>query len=259
MSNAVPVFADPSPRVRLVPVDRPWDWLAAGWRDLWRAPRVSLAYGLAVALASIALALALWLTGYVWLLLPLTGGFFLVAPLIAVGLYEVSRRLARGEDPTLADALAAVRRNPAQIANIGVVLLVIHLVWIRLAMLLFALFFEGRNPHWGTIVQTLFFSEASVPFLVVGGALGFVLAALTFAVSAISIPMLLDRDVNAFVAIATSVVAVQRNWKPMALWAALIVVFIGVGLVPIFCGLVVVLPLIGHASWHAYRDLVEPD
>ncbi len=257
MSDAVPVFADPSPRVRLVAVDRPWEWLAAGWRDLNRAPGVSLAYGLVIALASVALAIALFLAGYVWVLLPLTGGFFLVAPLIAVGLYEASRQLERGVDPTLADALAAVRRNPAQIANLGVMLLVIHLVWIRVALLLFALFFEGRNPGWGTILDTLFFSEASAPFLIVGGAIGFAFAATTFAVSAVSIPMLLDRDVNAFVAVATSAVAVQRNWKPMALWAALIVGFVGVGIATFFVGLVVVLPLIGHASWHAYRDLVD--
>jgi uncharacterized membrane protein len=257
MSDAVPVFADPSPRVRLVAVDRPWAWLAAGWRDLCRAPGVSLVYGLAVALASVALALALFFAGYVWMLLPLTGGFFLLAPLIAVGLYEASRRLERGEDPTLAGALAAVRRNPAQIANIGVMLLVIHLVWIRVAMLLFALFFEGRNPGLGTLLPQLF-SEAGLPLLLVGGAIGFAFAAITFAVSAVSIPMLLDRDVNAFVAVATSAVAVQRNWKPMALWAALIVVFVGVGIAMLFVGLVVVLPLIGHATWHAYRDLVEP-
>ena len=258
MTEIVPVFADPGPRIRLVSVDRPWAWLAAGWRDYASALPVSLAYGVAIAVASLALVGALFLADFLWLLLPMTAGFFLVAPLLAVGLYETSRRLGAGEQVGLAEAVGAWRRNGAQLANLGVVLLLIHLIWIRIATLLFALFFEGMHPHWGNLADTILFSPVSLPFLAVGAAVGFVLAALVFAISAVSIPMLLDRDVNVFVAIATSVQAVRVNWKPMALWAALIVVFTAVGLAAFLVGVAVVLPLVGHATWHAYRDVVAP-
>lgn len=101
------------------------------------------------------------------------------------------------------------------------------------------------------------FSPTALPFLIVGTVLGAILAALVFAISAISIPMLLDkRDCTVWVAIATSWVAVRANWKPMALWAALIVAFTGFGMVPFFLGLAITMPLIGHATWHAYKDLV---
>ena len=140
----------------------------------------------------------------------------------------------------------------------GVVLMLLHLAWVRVATLLFALFFDGAHPTWGTIIDTVFFSRASLPFLATGCAVGFALACAAFALGAVSIPMLLDRDAGVFASIATSVAAVRHNWRPMALWAALIVVFTAAGMATLFVGLAVAMPLIGHATWHAYRDLVAP-
>ncbi len=257
MSEAVPVFTVPGPRVRKVPIDRAWNWLAAGWNDLWRAPTVSFAYGVALVVVSFALSLGLWLIGWFWLVLPLAAGFMFVAPLVAIGLYETSRRLAMGLDVSLADLLQAGRNNRPQIAYMGVVLLLFNLAWVRLATLLFALFFHDQNPTWDNFLETLLFSSVSLPFLIVGTAVGAVLAAIVFAISAVSLPMLMDREVNVFTAIATSVTAVQVNLKAMALWAALIVVFTGLGLATFYLGLAIALPLIGHATWHAYKDLVE--
>ena len=258
MSDTVSVFGPVQPRVRKVDLDRPWFWLAAGWSDLLRAPKVSLAYGAALVVLSLLIGLGLWLGGAFYLLLPLTAGFSFVAPLLAVGLYETSRLLAQGRTPTLALALAAYRRNAGQLAQLGLALALLHLFWVRVATLLYAVFFEAQAPALPQLADLLL-SPAALPFLIVGGVIGFFLAALAFALAAVSIPMLIDRDVGVFAAIATSVVAVAENVRPMALWAALIAFFTALGLATFFLGLAIVLPLIAHATWHAYRDLVVAD
>ena len=246
------------PRVRLVATDRPWVWLTAGWRDMQATRSVALAYGGALTLAGWVLALLLFEAGTPWAILPATAGFFLVAPLLAAGLYETSRLRQLGQSPTLADAWAGVRRNGPQLAFMGVVLLLIHLVWVRIAGLLFAVFF-GLNfsPTLADLPFALLRHEDFLPFLVIGTGFGFILAAATFAVSAVSIPMLVDRpEITALEAVTVSIQAVLENWRAMALWAGLIVLFTGLALIPFFLGLVVVLPLIGHATWHAYKDVV---
>ncbi|MBL8696846.1 MAG: DUF2189 domain-containing protein [Alphaproteobacteria bacterium] len=244
------------PLIRRVEIDRPWLWLAKGWADMLAAPRISIAYGALIAAISVAIVAALFLMDMPYFTLPMAAGFFLVAPLVAVGLYETSRRLEAGEPVTLAAALAAILRNRAQLANLGIVLMLINLAWVRIATLLFALFFQGAHPTWGSIIDTIFFSPVSIPFLATGTVVGLCLAVCAFSLGAVSIPMLLDRDVNVFVAVMTSISAVRHNWRPMALWAALIVVFTAAGMATFFIGLAVVMPLIGHATWHAYRDVV---
>lgn len=257
MSETVPVFLSPTPHVRRVPVDRAWTWLALGWNDLLQAPRISLAYGVILVAISIALTLGLILAELIYLLLPLAAGFALVAPMLAVGLYEISRCRQEGRTATLGDALGAWRRNASQIALMGLVLMLLHLAWVRIATLLFALFFQDAGPTLDRLVDALLFSSASLPFLVAGTAIGAALATVVFAISVVSIPMLLDRDAGVLVAIATSLAVVRVNPAAMALWAALIVAFTVLGFVSLYLGLVVVLPLLGHASWHAYKDLVE--
>lgn len=255
--EAIEVFAHAAPRIRRVAVDRPWAWLAAGWRDVTAAPRVSLAYGALIVVITYLLLFLLLQAGVFWLVLPLTAGFFFTAPLLAVGLYETSRRLAAREPVSLARALAAYRRNGTQLSFMGVMLGLLHLGWIRLALLLFAVFFGvGFNPSWETLVIKLM-APSAIPFWIAGSAVGAVLAALVFAISAVSIPMLLDRDVNVFVAVATSFAVVRENWPAMTLWAGLIVALTLFGVIPFFLGLTVTMPLVGHATWHAYKDLVE--
>lgn len=258
MAEAVPVFTTTPPRVRRIDLDRPWSWLAAGWRDLCRAPRVSLAYGVLFALAGYAITFGLWWADLVYLVLPMVCGFLIVGPLLAVGLYEVSRRLEIGEPVSLKDAVTAWRRNGGQIGLTGIVLLLLLFAWIRLAALLFMLFFGLEPPPLADLFAQTFLNPDALPFLIVGTIIGAVLAAFAFAISATSIPFLLDRpDSNVFTAIATSVTAVKENAGPMLFWAILVVGFAGAGLVTFYLGLIVTLPLIGHATWHAYRDLVE--
>lgn len=257
MTELVAVFPSPGPQVRRVPLDRPWVWMARGWSDLLRRPALSLAVGAAVAAVGIGLKIATWFAGAIYLLLPLTAGFFFVAPLIAVGLYEISRRLGGGEAIGGRDVLLAWRRNTSQIALMGLILMLAHLVWVRVATLLFALFFAGATPSFERLLDALIFSPVSISFLVTGSAVGLVLGSIIFAISVISLPMLIDRDVGVITAMATSLTAVRTNLPAMALWAALIVGFTAAGFATFYLGLIVVLPLLGHASWHAYKDLVE--
>jgi uncharacterized membrane protein len=146
MAEAVPVFTTDSPRVRKIELDRPWQWLAAGWRDLSRAPFISLSYGVIFAAVGYALTLGLWLGGLTYLVLPMVCGFIIVGPLMAVGLYEVSRRLENGEPVSLGDALLAWRRNAGQIGLLGIALMLFLFAWIRIAALLFMLFYGLAPP-----------------------------------------------------------------------------------------------------------------
>ena len=242
--------------VQRVGIDQPWEWLSAGWQDFRRTPGVSLTYGVAFVAVSFLLTLGLWLVDLFYLVLPLAAGFMFVGPVVAVGLYEVSRRVERGQVVTLHGALTAWRANPGPIATMGLVLMLFLLAWIRLAFLIFALFFGTTPPSWEHLVTTLLFTTDGIPFLIVGIAVGGALAAVVFAMSAVALPALLDRDIGALSAVATSVAAVLQNWRVMIGWGALIVLFTAAGLVTFYVGLAVALPLVGHASWHAYRGLV---
>lgn len=257
MSETQNAPARPRLRVRRVATDRPWMWLAAGWQDMRAHPHISGAYGAALVIFGWFLALLMFEFGLSWAILPAVAGFLIVSPLLAAGLYEVSRRRERGEAVSLHDAVGGFRRNGSQIAMIGAVLAVINLIWIRIAGLIFALFF-GLNftPSLAELPFRMMQSEALPGFLLVGTGFGFVLASATFAACVVSIPMLVDRDITFLEAISVSIQAVVENPRAMALWAGLIVVFTGLALVPFFLGLVIAMPLIGHATWHAYRDLV---
>lgn len=246
--------------IRQVPMDAPWDWLAAGWRDLWRTPSISLGYGAVFALAAFVIAAGLTRIGWASLMLALGGGFVLMGPLAAVGLYEASRRLESGEAVTLPAVLSAGRRAPGQLAFFGVVLAFVFFVWLELAFLLFMLFMGTRGlPPPSEFVPTLLFTPHGLGLLIVGTLVGGILATIVFAISAISVPLMMTHRVDAVTAMATSVEAVVANPKPMALWAVLIAAGMALGLATLCLGLIVVFPLIGHATWHAYRSLIiEP-
>ncbi|OYW50088.1 MAG: hypothetical protein B7Z30_18220 [Rhizobiales bacterium 12-68-15] len=140
----------------------------------------------------------------------------------------------------------------------GAALLLLHLFWVRIAGLLFAVFFGlGFSPAIETLPMALLRSDQLLPFLIVGTGFGFALACVAFAMSVVAIPMIVDRDISVVEAIVTSFRVTLLNWRAMALWAGLIVVFTAMALVPFFLGLALVLPLVGHATWHAYRDLVR--
>ncbi len=246
--------------VAIVPVafDAPWLWLAAGWRDLWTKPNISLAYGLAFAVAAVLLTLLLAVADLQAVVLPLAGGFTLVAPLAAVGLYEMSRRLEKGEPVGWGDVLTAWKRARGQLPFFGGILAFAFFVWQQLALLLFMLFWGNNGiPPPSTFIPTLLFSPHGLLLLVVGTLIGGMLAAVVFSISVISVPLLLTEQLDAVTAIKTSLAAIATNPRPLALWAALIAGFMALGIATLSVGLVVAFPLIGHATWHAYRAMVR--
>ncbi len=249
-------IAGETPEPHAVPFDAPWMWLAAGWRDLWTAPAVGLTYGATFAAAAVALAILLWGYGAHALFPAFAGGFLLVAPFLAMGLYDASRRIAAGEPATLGTAAAAAFHAKGQAAFFGVALMIVFLVWLQLAFVLLMLFLGGRGlPPPSEILPTMLFTSPGLGLLIVGSSVGGLLAALVFAMSAIAVPMLLEERLDAVTAMRASTNAVRLNIKPMALWAALIAVMIAAGFATLLVGLALAFPLIGHATWHAYRHI----
>jgi uncharacterized membrane protein len=251
-------FAAPAYAIREVPFDAPYSWLAAGWRDMWRVPRISLTYGATFAVAGFLLAVGLTQVGLQSLILVLAGGFILVGPMIAAGLYETSRRLEESEPVSLASTFRAGFFGGGQLVYMGLLLMLIYLAWVEIALLLFMLF-QGTNPMppLEAFVPNLLFTLPGLGLLIVGTAVGMALAATVFAVSAVAVPLLMVERVDVVTAALTSVTACRKNPKAMALWAALIVGAMLFGFVTLFFGLVIMFPLIGHATWHAFRDLIE--
>ncbi len=246
------------PVVRKVDMEQPWTWLAAGWRDLWRSPGISLLYGLAVTVASFAMTGALLAFDLFPLVLPMAAGFMLIGPMLAVGLYEKSRRLEANQPILARDVIFVATASPTQLAFIGALLTFFILAWIRVATLLFAVFYGADYPPLSEFVPTLLFTPRGLIFLAIGSAAGGVLAFIAFAVSAISVPMLMVRDLDAITAMLTSVQVVRQNFKVMLLWAWLIALITGFGIAFGYLGLIVTFPLVGHATWHAYRAMIEP-
>lgn len=232
-------------------------WLALGWRDLMSAPRASLAYGAAITAISILIVATLNEIERLPLLLPMLAGFALVCPWFAVGLYAISRALGAGRPVSLRTIAETVRSNRDQIALMGVLLMLIHIVWVRVATLLFALSFDAYPDGLPGLIDLLLRSRDGFVFLVVGSAIGAVFAATTFAMAVVALPILVDRDISVVDAVNISVAAVAANPVAMALWAGIIAGTTVLSFVTGFLGLIVTMPLLGYASWHAYRDLVS--
>src|SRR6185295_4252279 len=215
--------AMPGVTIEKVAFDAPWSWLASGWRDMWIVPRISLSYGAAFALLSMGLTVGLSVASLQSLVLALAGGFLLIGPIAAVGLYETSRRLENGQTVAFSDVVRAGFSAPGQLGFFGAILAFLYLAWLQVAFLLFMLFLgSGGLPPPSEFVPTLLFTARGLGLLVMGTATGCVLALITFAISAISVPLLLTRRADAMTAIAASLTAVLVNLKPMALWAAIV-------------------------------------
>lgn len=222
-------------------------WLRRGWRDLRAAPRQSLCYGAAVVVASYAASLIAWKLGGVWLLLAMASGFLLVGPLMAIGVYEISRQLERGTRPTLAEGVRETRQHVGNALVYAIVVLVVFLVWARAASMVHVFFPMETNHSWRDMV----------PFLGIGSAVGAIFASIIFAASAFSLPMIADRRTDTVTAVVTSVNAVLRNKVPMIVWAATVVGCILLGFLTAFLGLAVLVPLLGHATYHGYRETID--
>ncbi len=244
-------------RVNTVSIDDTFKWLGAGWRDFKRSGITSLAYGGVFVLAGLVLTVGLYLSGFEYLIAPLTAGFLLVGPALTVGFYTISRDLEAGVKPTLGRALTAWRVNPIHLLGMGLGLVLFLIIWVRLAVMTFAVSFPHTNLNIQSMVNTALFTADGLVFLAIGTVIGSVMAAIAFAVSVFSLPLMLDRKADIIQALVISVVAVIMNFRVMVVWAALVVVFTFAGFFTLYIGLAVSLPLIGHASWHAYRAVIK--
>jgi uncharacterized membrane protein len=242
-ADALPFVAPCRP----IGLSAPLGWLTAGWRDLRAAGAASLAYGVALALLSYVIAWATWQFGTLGLYAGLATGFVFVGPILAVGLYSLSRQLEAGGAPDLQRSFRDARRPIRDLLVLGVVLLVVLLVWARAVAMVHI--FAPVEPD--TPLLDL------LPFIAVGIAVGGIFAAIIFAATAFALPMVLDRDADAITAALSSANAVLRNKPAALLWGALIAGLVLIGFATAFLAFVVIFPLLGHATWHAYRQAID--
>jgi uncharacterized membrane protein len=245
---------------RIGPADL-MDALAKGWADFSALP--THAVFLCIVYPVIGILLASLTLGYsiLPLLFPLAAGFALLGPLAAIGIYELSRRREAGLDATATDAIEVLRsRSIGAIVALGAMLMVIFLIWMATAHAIYvANFGYGRPASISEFARGVLGTPAGWNLIIIGNAVGFLFALVVLTISVISFPLLLDRDVGAAVAISTSVRAVLANPVTMALWGLIVAALLFIGSLPLFLGLPVVLPVLGHATWHLYRKVVVSD
>jgi uncharacterized membrane protein len=243
-------------RRRHLPWTAAFGWLGAGWRDLLDRPGPSLAYGFAVFVVSLAIVWGLFALGLDYILFPALAGFMVMGPLIAIGLYAKSQAIEAGRPFSLSSMLFVKARAGGQVLFIGVILTLLMLLWMRAAVIVYALFF-GLRPFPGLdhVAEMLFTTPTGWAMLLVGSVVGGLFAAFSFAISTFSVPMLLDQDVDAFTAMGTSISMVFRNLPVMFTWGVIVLALFLVSVVTGLLGLIVVFPLLGHATWHSYKAI----
>ena len=230
----------------------PLRWLASGWRDFSRCPGIGLFYGACfMAMGWLLITAFEHAPAYV---LALPAGFLLMGPFLCLGLYQASRRQGRGETPDLGDSLMAWDQRTGTLAIFGFVLLVLEMLWGQACLIVFAVSFDGIPDFKGSLLALA--RPENLPFIAAYLALGALFAGLIFAVSVVSIPMILDRRTDAISAGLTSLRLVLGQPGVMLLWGALISGIVVLAMLPWFAGLLVAGPVLGHASWHAYREAV---
>lgn len=247
------------PVVRRVSVADIAEALILGLRDFQAYPLYGLALGGLYAAGGTMIVLCLTYFGMVYFAYPLAAGFALLGPFVAIGLYEISRRRERGEPVSMAAIWSAIRSR-GEIGWMAFVTLFFFVVWMYQVRLLIALLL-GLNASFaslGEFITAVFTTNEGLLFLALGNLDGAALSLILFSLTVVSFPLLLERDVDFVTAMVTSVRAVVTSPLPMIGWAGVIVVLLIVSAIPWFLGLVVTLPVLGHATWHLYRKIVVP-
>lgn len=231
--------------------------LALGWQDFRRAPTLGLIFAGVYVLGGWLILWAMTAQGQIWWTLPASAGFPILGPFIACGFYEISRRLEAGEALTPAAVFGVIfRQKDRQIPSIAAVVVVFFLFWNFLAHMIFALFLGRATMTNITSSLAVFTTPEGLAMLAVGTVVGAVFATLLFSLTVVSLPMLLDREVDFVTAMLTSLALVQENPRVMLSWGALIAAVLFVAMLPWFLGLFLALPVLGHASWHLYRRAI---
>ena len=247
-------------RVRRISVSDLFDALKRGVDDFMVKP--SHIVFLCMIYPIMGVVLAAWTSGNnaLPLLFPLVSGFALIGPFAALGLYEISRRREAGLEPSWNDAFE-VRNSPAlpSIAAVGVMLLAIFVTWLLTAQFFYTQIFGPTPPQSiSSFFNQIFATGQGWTLIILGHAIGFVFAVVVLCTTVVAFPLLLDRDVGAYEAIHTSVRVVMANPVAMAVWGLMVAVALILGSLPLLAGLAVVLPILGHATWHLYRKVIEP-
>jgi uncharacterized membrane protein len=242
--------------VNKITISEPLTWLKKGWEDFSKARSYSLRYAAFFVVISSLITYFTIATDNHFLLIFLFSGFFIVAPSVGIGLYQMSSFMERGEPLKSCNAWEAFKQNQGQISMVTGGFLIILQLWVSMNFVLFALLYMGISPPLDNFFSSLYFSEEGRFFALASVTLGFLFALWAFSISVVTVPMLIDRKVDGFTAIRFSVKSVLNNFWPMMLWALLIVTIVGIGMLTFYIGLLIALPLIGHASWHAYKALV---
>lgn len=235
------------------------DALVKGVDDFLAKPSHLVFLGLIYPLFGLGLWAVTFTSNALPLLYPLASGFALIGPFAAIGLYEISRQRELGEEASWLRAFG-VLRSPSipSILALGITLMVIFLVWLTTARMLYEWLFGPLAPQsYAQFVNEILTTPRGLALIVLGNALGFVFAVVVLSISVISFPMLLDRDVGAAMAVQTSVRVVIENPVTMALWGLIVAALLLIGSLPLFVGLAVVMPVLGHSTWHLYRKVVE--
>jgi uncharacterized membrane protein len=240
--------------IRKVGLLRPLHWLRAGWQDFMAHPGPSLMYGILVTVAG--LGIVTLAAPHAELFSTVISGFVLIAPLIAAGIYELTRQREAGEKASFLSSIKRLNRSKGSIADFGIVLILAGILWERAAAVMFALSYGGDMGNAQDFVKEVFLSGNYWPVVMAWLISGTLLACFIFAITVVGMPMVVDRNADIVTAMITSVRAVFANLPAMGLWAAIIVVLTGLGMATALIGLIVVMPLLGHATWCAYKDLV---
>ena len=222
----------------------PFRWLKLGWQDYLNARKLSMEYGMFFALCGLVLSVIGVIYSSDIVLFTLAVAFVLLGPLLAFGLYDIPRQLEHGETPTLRHSIDQIKGSAANQWIFAVVIFVIALLWMRAATIIHVFYPQEADPS----LESLF------TFFVIGTGAGAFFAGLVFGISAFSLPMMMDRNVDAISASLSSLSAVMNNMGVSALWAFLIFALVAFGFATAFVGLVVVLPVIGYATWHGYQE-----
>lgn len=245
----------PRKEIRPLAWSSPLRWLALGWRDMVAHPGIAAFYGGAFWFMALILG-AVFRTKPEYTM-TIASGCLLIGPFLAMGLYDVSRRREDGSGPELGRSLTCWETHVRSMGMLVLVLIVLELLWGRASLVVFAVFFNTGMPSTAGVMEAVF-NPQNWEFVAVYAVVGGGFAMLVFSISAVSIPMILDRDTDAISAAITSLEVVFHNTGVMLLWGATITFLVALSLIlPLGLGLLVVGPLLGHATWHAYRGAVQ--
>ncbi|MFP5430617.1 MAG: DUF2189 domain-containing protein [Gammaproteobacteria bacterium] len=247
--------ADTPVTIRKVGLLRPFHWLKVGWQDFMTHPGPSLMYGILVTVAG--WAIVTLAAPHAELFSTVISGFVLVAPLIAAGIYELTRQRDAGEPASFLNSIKSLKRTKGSIADFGIVLILAGILWERAAAVMFALSYGGDMGNAQDFVKEVFLSGKYWTVVIAWLVSGMLLASFIFCITVIGMPMVVDRNADIVTAMITSVRTVFANLPAMMVWAGLIVLLTGLGMATALLGLIVIMPLLGHATWSAYKDLVQ--